>query len=392
MRPSSLHIVMFSNLLSHGGGRETWLNNILPAMLATPDAPDVYVYFVSDANSDGEQKISAYQHPRISYIETRLPISRGKLTSIIRIAKFCCSVAASLRKRTNGESAIVGIGTFYEGAIVALSRMLGIRRQQLVLWIRGVWVKEINHRHGRWSRRLIAGAEQVFMGCADKVIANGQDTKTFYEALLGRHVEAIPNAVDVGRFSTVTRPVFKARPICVSYIGRLSEEKGLRAYLAAIEHFIARGPTIGIRFEIVGDGPLRQLAMDHAAKHSYILQYRGAIRNEDMPEYLNTIDVGVCLTYSQESGGGGVSNGLLELIGSGRLVVAWDSIIFRQVLSDDQAVLVPEGDVRILAAAFSAIADDQELHIRKVEASRNVAAGYSLGAHVEHFLTYLATA
>lgn len=390
MRPSSLHVVMFSNLLSHGGGRETWLNNILPALLEAPDAPELFVYYISDAHCDGERKISAFDHPRIKFIETPLPVSTNKLTSLFRIARFCWSVTASLRNRTDRHSVIIGIGTFYEGAIIALARMLNIRRQQLVLWIRGVWVKEINHRHGQWGRRLIASAERFFMRCADKVIANGHDTKAIYEALLGRHVEAIPNALDLKRFAQVTRPALTSRPICVSYIGRLSEEKGLRAYVAAIDHFVAQGCDADVRFEIVGDGPLRVVAEECAARHPDHVVYLGAVRNEDMPTYLDSIDLGVCLTYSRESGGGGVSNGLLELIGSQRLVVAWDSIIFKQVLADGEAVFVPEGEIAALAAAFAAAASEPEAYARKIEASRSVIAAYSLEAHVEHFMTYLA--
>lgn len=390
MVPSSLHFVMFSNLLSHGGGRETWLNNILPALLERPDAPELFVYYMSDAHSDGERKISVVDDPRITFIGTRLPTTSNKLASLLRIARFCWSVTASLRQRTDKRSAILGIGTFYEGAIIALAWMLGVRRQQLVLWIRGVWVKEINHRHGQWGRRLIAGAERFFMRCADKVIANGHDTKAIYEAMLGRHVEAIPNALDLQRFSCASRPALTSLPLCVSYIGRLSEEKGFRAYVEAIDRFVVHDESKGVRFDIVGDGPLRALAEECAQRHPEHVVYRGAVRNEEMPAYLESIDLGVCLTYSKESGGGGVSNGLLELIGTQRLVVAWDSIIFKQVLADGEAVFVPEGDIAALAEAFAAAARDPATHIRKVEASRAVIAGYSLEAHVAHFMNYLA--
>jgi len=391
MTPRSLHFVMFSNLLSHGGGRETWLNNILPALLERPDSPALFVYYMSDASCEGENRISAFMDPRITFIETRLPMTRNKLASLARIAKFCWSVTGALRRRTDSHSAIVGIGTFYEGAVIALASLLGLRRQQLVLWIRGVWVKEINHRHGQGGRRLIASAERFFMRRADKVIANGQDTKAIYETLLGHHVEAIPNALDLQRFALAKRPVLTSRPICVSYIGRLSEEKGLRAYLGAIDHFLAQPNAVSdVRFEIAGDGPLRELAEACESRHPERVRYLGAIRNEDMPAYLDSIDLGVCLTYSKESGGGGVSNGLLELIGTQRLVVAWDSIIFRQVLGEDEAVFIPEGDLPALAAAFAAAASDPAAHIRKVQASRAVIKDYSLDAHVSHFLRYLA--
>ena len=60
------------------------------------------------------------------------------------------------------------------------------------------------------------------------------------------------------------------------------------------------------------------------------------------------------------------------------------------MLAHHQAVFVPEGDIEGLAAVFAAAASEPEAYIRKVEASRAVIASYSLDAHVEHLLTYLA--
>ena len=49
--------------------------------------------------------------------------------------------------------------------------------------------------------------------------------------------------------------------------------------------------------------------------------------------YFSTIDVGVALTLSTEKlGGSGVSNGLLELMGSGRLIVCWDKPVLLKFL------------------------------------------------------------
>ncbi|MBQ5939635.1 glycosyltransferase [Massilia sp. AB1] len=386
---SRLSIVMFSALLSHGGGRETWLNNVLPRLAGAGEYRHIDVHYVADIDTDRHDKLPCVADPRVRFIETRIPFGAGKLVSLKRIAVFCLHVTRRLRQQPADAHTVLAIGTFYEGAILALLRGTCLRPPMLVAWIRGVWVKEINHRHGPLVKGTISGFEKLFLRCADRVISNGLDTKAFYEEFTGRHVEAIPNALDIQKYAAITRTAFDTDAKTVSYIGRLSEEKGLRSYLDAIEAYLASGRPSRLVFDIVGDGPLRALAEQAAARFPQVVRYLGPLPNERMLTYLETIDAGVCLTYSKESGGGGVSNGLLELIGARRLVIAWDSPIYRQVLDTDQALFVEENAIPQLAAAFAELDADPPSMAAKVAASTKVLARYSLEHHVQHFVEYV---
>ena len=386
MKPR-LSFVLFSALLSHGGGRETWLNNILPELLTRDDFGAIDVYFISDTTTKCHPKIATYDDPRINFIETRLPVCSNKAMAILRIVVFCWCGAGRLRRRPAEQHFVVAIGTFYEGAVLALLKVLKRRPPLLIAWIRGVWSKEIYHRHGALMQRIINTVERQFLSRADLILSNGNDTKAFYERLLDRHVEAIPNALDLEKYAAVSRRAFSSPSRTVSFIGRLSEEKGLRAYLQGIESYLTDHPADDLTFEIVGDGPLRGLVEAFAAKYGRWVRYLGPLSNENMLAYLETIDAGVCLTYSGNSGGGGVSNGLLELIGAGRLVIAWASPIFNQVLDDTQGFLVTEGDIAQLTQCFVALdPDDARLRIAH---SKDVLPRYSLETHVEKFVGYL---
>jgi glycosyltransferase involved in cell wall biosynthesis len=185
------------------------------------------------------------------------------------------------------------------------------------------------------------------------------------------------------------RAAFNRSPVRIAYIGRLSEEKGLPAFLEAVEVVASQQAHAKLRFEIVGDGPLRARAQDAARRHPGLLEFVGPLSNEAVVPYLETIDAGVCLTHCGEGGGGGVSNGLLEIIAARRLVIAWDSVIFTQVLKPDQACLVEEGQVDRLAQALLHLSAHPEEATVRILASEPALRPYTLDEHVAHLMRFL---
>jgi glycosyltransferase involved in cell wall biosynthesis len=382
---------MFSRMLSYGGGRETWISNFLPNLINMNIFEIINVYYISDSISVNQSKLSIIENKKINFIQIKLPTPQGKFTSFIRIFIYCRFVLSHVRKNPPKEHFVIAVGTFYEAIVIGILKLIMRHPPILVTWIRGILSKEINHRHGIFYKKIICILEKYCINLSDYVISNGQDTKYFYEKLLGRHVEAIPNALNILKFREIPDTACKKEKKIISYIGRLSEEKGIRSYLDAIKVYSdSYKYSSNLLFEIVGDGPLLSTVTNFITDNPNIaIRYIGTISNENILEYLVKIDAGVNLTYSKQSGGGGVSNGLLEFIGAKRLVIAWDSPIFKQVLNDTQALFVEEGNVDSLAKSFEFF-DSNPLKMQDlIVSSKQILNEYSFDSHVKHFIDYV---
>jgi glycosyltransferase involved in cell wall biosynthesis len=86
-----------------------------------------------------------------------------------------------------------------------------------------------------------------------------------------------------------------------------------------------------------------------------------------------------------ESGGAGVSNALLEQMAAGRIMLCWDNEAFRQVLSDDSAYFVRQGDVGALLDALLAIIGNPVAAHARAQRAAEIAANYGLERHMDLF-------
>ena len=96
----------------------------------------------------------------------------------------------------------------------------------------------------------------------------------------------------------------------------------------------------------------------------------------------------VCVALTLSSlglGGGGVSNALVEQMAAGRILVAWDNDIFRQVLDSSMAYLVPQGDARALANAFLYIALNRGEALERAARAWEKSTSYAISTHVDKF-------
>jgi glycosyltransferase involved in cell wall biosynthesis len=156
------------------------------------------------------------------------------------------------------------------------------------------------------------------------------------------HVHVVPSGVTIPE--TVAEP---DDPPHVLYVGRLSEEKGIRELAAATE---------GLSRVVVGDGPLRRLLPDTV----------GFVSARELGSYYERAAVVVC--PSRREGYGVAAR---EAMAYGRPVVATAVGGLREAVDDEvTGLLVPPRDVAALRAGIERLLSDPELRRRLGTAGR----------------------
>jgi glycosyltransferase involved in cell wall biosynthesis len=147
--------------------------------------------------------------------------------------------------------------------------------------------------------------------------------------------------------------------LVVGYAGKLVEEKGLRTLWRAFEEVAdERGD---VHLALAGGGPLRdELA---AAAHSSKLESRvhlpGIIHNDQLPAYMNALDVFVLPSETRPNWREQFGRVLVEAMACGVPVIGSDSGEIPTVLGD-AGLTFPEGDAPALAACLRSLLADTE--------------------------------
>jgi glycosyltransferase involved in cell wall biosynthesis len=194
-------------------------------------------------------------------------------------------------------------------------------------------------RRARWAFRPLVRRARL-------VVCASRELEREARALGARDVRLIPGSVDLP--SAVGAP---EEPPHVLYVGRLSEEKGVRELAEA---------TAGLPLVVVGDGPLRHL----------LPQATGFVAPPDVGAYYERAAVVVCPSRRE-----GYGIAAREAMAHGRPVVATAVGGLVDAVEDGvTGLLVPPGDAPALRAAIERLLDDRELRERLGAAARERAA------------------
>lgn len=376
--------------MSFDGGRETWLNQFLPELHKQSKGEiNIFVYFYSDCNSIGSNLIEAARDRDYSFVNIALRPPGGIVNSFFRIVKFNSQVIRQIcKEKTSNKSLILGIGSFHEGLVPFLFSIKLFRKSNTTtgIWLRSILVKQLGAIGGKFYVKLVTLFERIQVRSVDHVISNGWDTQEFYKSNYNIDSTVIPNAVRLERFENIQG--IKSTDDClkISFIGRLSMEKGFKTFVDAILSFNRDYENIKnkITFEIVGDGPLKSYLLDRMSSN---INYKSELKNSEIPNYLESIHCGVALTSASLVGGGGVSNGFLEILAAGRLVIAWDNLIYRQVGECNSIIYVEENSVNYLSNAFADLYINRSKYLGLGVNGRFLSERFSLDAHVDKFST-----
>jgi len=187
----------------------------------------------------------------------------------------------------------------------------------------------------RWAARLVLGRARLVLCPSEALAAIARE--------LGAHdVRVVPSGVALPE-----RVAAPDEPPHVLFVGRLSEEKGIRELVEA---------TAGLRRVVVGDGGLRDLVPDAA----------GFVPPRELGPYYERAAVVVC--PSRREGYGVVAR---EAMAYGRPVVAtWVGGLADAVEDGVTGLLVPPRDARALREAIEGLLADGELRRRLGSAGR----------------------
>jgi glycosyltransferase involved in cell wall biosynthesis len=162
-------------------------------------------------------------------------------------------------------------------------------------------------------------------------------------------------------------------------VANLRPEKDHRSLLAAAENLARKHP--GLRFQIVGDGPLRADLERDAASRGLGGRVAFLGHRDDVPALLAAADLYVLPSCTEA-----FPNGVLEAMTAGLPVVACAVEGLLDLVTDGETgALVPASDPVALAASIERFVDDPALASRVGAAARAQATRYSFEAMVARF-------
>lgn len=174
-----------------------------------------------------------------------------------------------------------------------------------------------------------------------------------------RHVEIIPNGVDIKRFSPKNKPLEKYcdGKLNILFTGRIEKRKGL-IYLIQAYKLLKKKYT-GIRLIVVGRGPLLTHHRKYIIKHRIRgIHFEGFVSTEILPRYFATADIFCSPALFGESFG----IVLLEAMAAGKPVVAFDISGYRDVVDNNvDGLLAQPKDIHSLALKLEQLIKNMKL-------------------------------
>jgi len=199
-------------------------------------------------------------------------------------------------------------------------------------------------------------------------------------------VRVIYNGIDVDSFSRFHLDKKQARwelglgqeGRIVGTVARFAPQKGLRYFVEMAEMLLRERD--GLRFLLVGDGPLRSQLEEMVSSKGLASHFVFAGHVADIRPYLKAMDVFVLPSLSE-----GLGISLLEAIAAGLPVVATRTGGIPEVINDGQeGWLVPPADSLALAGKVAWVLDNPEQVLPVVQQARTkVSAVFSHHAMLE---------
>ncbi len=255
---------------------------------------------------------------------------------------------------------------------------------------------------GRGARKLVVITNALL---ADLKSGN-RDVRLAIEHVKALQINVLPDGVDLARYENLPAPA-EARAalpapcsllptvFTVGYTGHLYTGRG-------VEHILELARRLPeVQFLLAGGDP-----EDVERLQSQITQYAirnifptGFIPNADLPRYQAACDI-LLMPYQESvaaSSGGDIARYLspmkvFEYLACGRVILSSDLPVLREILNEQNAILLPPGDVDAWVRAIEDVRLNSRKYAEMAITAKNNAEQYSWEARARKVLDFPSTA
>jgi glycosyltransferase involved in cell wall biosynthesis len=353
--PKTVHFILNSPFPNYTGGRETWLYNVVTRLAST--ACPIRIYCTH--NNELPQSFTI-ENPHIEILHVKTLMSYTFFRKILRSylvtvesLVFVISMFLCMRRHVTANDIVVALGTLDES--VAAIWLRHTSTCKFICSVRGLHAAEKTYRYPLLNK-LWYRLERNSLQVADRIWCNGHDTVE-YVRTMGFEAEFMPNGVDVGHYMSHREdwkpelekdkgPLSDRKKVYIVSTATLLPIKGIKELIDAAS-LLKKRLLKSWQIVWVGKGdPIPYIAYAKQRGLDDEVVFTG--ERVDTAPYLRAAHIVACL-----SGGGGLSMAALEAMASGRIIVAWDSAVYRQLLIHNKsAFLIEENNSAKLADAL----------------------------------------
>ncbi|MGI0023408.1 MAG: glycosyltransferase family 4 protein [Nitrososphaeraceae archaeon] len=264
-------------------------------------------------NKKDNQKLRALNPPYLIYTMSRWYLSLLFFFKILSINR-----KTPLKLIHAQDSGYSGIAAVMAGKILKIPVIVSahiIRHKALDPILEGSRFKKI-------LVRLEYNIDNFTVRNADSVIAINPFIKEYYEKIIGKTIQFIPNPIKTQDFEfsytdrSLTRKYLgiDEQTKLIGYVGRLSPEKNITTLLDSFARVIEDNPSV--RLAILGMGPQESLLKEVVRKHH--MEDKVIFRTfiKDIHGFYSSLDIFVLPSFEE-----GMPTVLLEAMSSGRAII-----------------------------------------------------------------------
>ena len=284
---------------------------------------------------------------------------------------------------------------FIQDQHIDIVHVHGTRANTNVLWAaRSLGLPVVYTIHG-WSfhdglhplaKRLRIAAEKFITRKAQvNICVSESNRQTGIKAFSGFNGIVVRNGVNLQKFNgSALYPDLRAEygipanKLLICFIARMTYQKDPVSMIKGFAAALKLVPDLHLL--MIGDGELKQAAVNMAAELGVENQVVFAGFRQDVPAVLHAADI-YCLPSLWE----GFPIGVLEAMAMGKAVIATDVDGTKEAIKDgENGLLVPSGNTEALASAIVKVATDSTLRLRlQQNAATAVATHFNVAGMTE---------